>query len=62
MKPVDHVNPIVPGNWVRRTEDQRRERQAKKPPQKTRDQRQQPGQQPGQDPDGRGVHIIDELA
>ena len=26
MKPVDHINPIVPGNWVRRVEEKRRKR------------------------------------
>lgn len=57
MKPVDHVNPITPGNWVRHTADQRRKREVKKPPSPGRDQK----QQPGQDPDGR-AHIIDELA
>jgi hypothetical protein len=57
MKPVDHINPIVPGNWVRRTEDQRRQREPKKAPKQNRDQK----QPPGQDPDGR-THIIDELA
>jgi len=57
MKPVDHVNPIVPGNWVRRTEHQRRQREPKKGPQQHKDQK----RPPGQDPDGR-THIIDELA
>lgn len=61
MKPVDHVNPAVPANWVRRVEekrrpkDQKKQQPARQPP--ARDQ-QHP---PGQDPDGR-THIIDELA
>ncbi len=57
MKPVDHVTPIVPGNWVRRPEDQRRQREARKQPAHNKDQK----QPPGPDPDGR-THIIDELA
>jgi hypothetical protein len=57
MKPVDHVNPIVPGNWVRRVEEKRRKRDPGKGQQQNRD----PKQPPGQDPDGR-THIIDELA
>lgn len=65
MKPVDHVNPTVPSNWVRRVEERRRRQ----------DPRHSPGQgQPGQgqnapadrntdrrdDPDGH-AHLIDEL-
>jgi len=57
MKPVDQVNPIVPSNWVRRTGDQRRERDPKKGQEQHRDQK----QPPGHGPDGR-THIIDELA
>ena len=60
MKPVDHVNPTAPANWVRRVEDKRRRPDPKK--------QQKPGQDqphdkhpPGTDPDGR-THIIDELA
>jgi len=58
MKPVDHVNPIVPGNWVRRPEDQQRQRDPKK---KGRQPDKDQKQRPGQNPDGR-THIIDELA
>jgi hypothetical protein len=57
MKPVDHVNPIVPSNWVRRVEEKRRERDPNKSRQQNSDQK----QPPGRDPDGR-THIIDELA
>lgn len=57
MKPVDHVTPVVPGNWVRRPEDQRRQRENRKQPPVNKDQK----PPPGQDPDGR-THIIDELA
>ena len=61
MKPVDHVNPTVPANWVRRVEDKRRRSDPKQrnpgQDQQTRDQK----HPPGQDPDGR-THIIDELA
>lgn len=57
MKPVDHVKPIVPSNWLRRVEYKRRERDPKKGRQQNRDQK----QPPGEDPDGR-THIIDELA
>ena len=57
MKPVDHVMPTVPSNWVRRVEDRRRERGPKKERQQNPDQKQPPG--PG--PDGR-THIIDDLA
>lgn len=61
MKPVDHVNPTVPSNWVRRVEEKRRrgdqkQRNPEKDPQ-SRDQK----RPPGPDPDGR-THIIDELA
>jgi hypothetical protein len=58
MKPVDHVNPTVPSNWVRRVEDRKRRR----------DPRRQPGHQnpapadrppPGREPDGRTRHIDD---
>ena len=61
MKPVDHVNPTVPANWLRRVEDRRR---PKDPKQQKPGQDQQPGNQkhpPGTDPDGR-THIIDDLA
>lgn len=61
MKPVDHVNPTVPANWVRRVEDRRRRSD---PKQQKPGQDQQPHDQkhpPGTDPDGR-THIIDELA
>ena len=57
MKPVDHINPIVPGNWVRRVEEKRRKRDPGNGQQQNRDQK----QPPGQDPDGR-THIIDDLA
>jgi len=58
MKPVDHVNPTVPSNWVRRVEDKRRPQDRKQQHQEQdRDQK----QPPGQDPDGR-THIIDDLA
>ncbi|MDP2324398.1 MAG: hypothetical protein Q8N51_10255 [Gammaproteobacteria bacterium] len=57
MKPVDHITPTVPSNWVRRVEERRRKRDPEKGPQQNRDQKQPPG--PG--PDGR-THIIDELA
>ena len=61
MKPVDHVNPAVAANWVRRVEDKRRPKDPKQrhhgQDQQTRDQK----HPPGQDPDGR-THIIDELA
>ncbi len=57
MKPVDHVTPVIPGNWVRRPEDQRRQRENRKQPPAKKDQK----PPPGQDPDGR-THIIDELA
>jgi len=66
MKPVDHVNPTVPSNWVRRGEDKRR-RQDPKRPQTGSDDRSgaQPATEhkhpPGPDPDGR-THLIDELA
>ena len=56
MKPVDHVMPTVPSNWVRRAEDKRRKRDPRKDPQQNSDQK----HPPGQDPDGR-THIIDEL-
>lgn len=61
MKPVDHVNPTAPSNWVRRVEDKRR-----RPDPKQRHPGQDPqGREqknpPGPDPDGR-THIIDELA
>jgi hypothetical protein len=61
MKPVDHVNPMVPANWVRRVEEKRRRSD---PKQRNPGKDQQTGDQkhpPGQDPDGR-THIIDELA
>jgi len=61
MKPMDHVNPALPANWVRRVEDKRRPRD---PKQRNPGQDPQPRDQkqpPGSDPDGR-THIIDELA
>jgi hypothetical protein len=60
MKPVDHVNPTVPANWVRRVEDKRRpqERKQRKPGQEQNQDKKHP---PGHDPDDR-THIIDELA
>ena len=57
MKPVDHVTPAVPSNWVRRTDDKARKRD----PNKDRQQKRDPKPPPGQDPNGR-THIIDELA
>jgi len=57
MKPVDHVMPTVPSNWVRQVGDRRRKRDPEKGRQPDRDQK----QPPGPDPDGR-THIIDELA
>ena len=57
MKPVDHVTPAVPSNWVRRTDDNARKRD----PNKDRQQNRDPKPPPGQDPNGR-THIIDELA
>ena len=57
MKPVDHVMPTVPSNWVRRVEERRRKRDPEKGRQQNRDKK----QPPGPDPDGR-THIIDELA
>ena len=57
MKPVDHVNPIVPSNWLRRVDEKRRQRDPKKGQQQHRD----PKKPPGHDPDDR-THIIDELA
>jgi hypothetical protein len=57
MKPVDHVMPTVPSNWVRRVEERRRKRDPEKGRQQNHDQK----QPPGPDPDGR-THIIDELA
>lgn len=60
MKPVDHVMPTVPSNWVRRVEDRRR-----RPDPRRQDEKDQAGngrkQPPGQDPDG-STHHIDELA
>lgn len=59
MKPVDHVMPTQPSNWVRRPDDRRR----KKSP--DRQQQKPPGRPAGHpsdtDPDGR-THIIDDLA
>lgn len=65
MKPVDHVNPTVPANWVRRIEDRKRRkdpkgRDGRPDPGKDRDGR-DPKDPPGHDPGGR-THIIDELA
>lgn len=57
MKPVDHVMPTVPSNWVRRVEDRRRKRDPEKGRQQERDQK----PPSGSGPDGR-THIIDELA
>lgn len=59
MKPVDHVNPTVPSNWVRRVEDKRRPQDRKQRGQEQQDRDQK--QPPGHDPDGR-THIIDDLA
>ena len=59
MKPVDHVNPTVPSNWVRRVEDKRRPQDRKQRGQEQQDRDQK--QPPGQDPDGR-THLIDDLA
>ncbi len=60
MKPVDHVSPTVPANWVRRVEDKRRpqERKQRNPAQEQNRDQKHP---PGHDPDDR-THIIDELA
>jgi hypothetical protein len=55
MKPVDHVTPTVPGNWVRRGADKRRKRE--EPRRDEPDTR----RKPGDDPDDR-PHLIDELA
>ncbi|MEZ5565110.1 MAG: hypothetical protein R3F24_06140 [Gammaproteobacteria bacterium] len=64
MKPVDHVTPTVPSNWVRRVDDRRR----KKDPEQGKDRspRQSPKEQPPgdssrPDTDGR-THHIDDLA
>lgn len=57
MKPVDHVTPTLPSNWVRRVEDRRRKRDPEEGRQENQDQK----KPPGPDPDGR-THIIDELA
>lgn len=61
MKPVDHVMPTVPANWVRRVDEKRRP----KDPKQRHPGHDQPGhhpkQPPGPDPDGR-THTIDELA
>jgi hypothetical protein len=57
MKPVDHVTPTVPSNWVRRAEERRRKRN----PEKGQPQHDEHKKPPGQDPDGR-THIIDDLA
>ncbi len=61
MKPVDHVNPAAPANWVRRVEDKRRpqDRKQRNPEQEQRNRDQK--HPPGHDPDDR-THIIDELA
>ncbi len=60
MKPVDHVTPTIPSNWVRRVEDRRR-----RPDPRRQDDKDKTGndrkQTPGQDPDG-STHHIDELA
>lgn len=65
MKPVDHVNPAVPSNWVRRVEDRRRRPDPKRNPgqdQQPQDPKHEDQKHPpGTDPDGR-THIIDELA
>lgn len=61
MTPIDHINPVVPGNWVRRVEDQRRQKDPNRhPPERDRQPPEQK-QPPGPDPDGR-THVIDDLA
>lgn len=65
MKPVDHVNPTAPANWVRRIEDRKRRKDpnahgGNPDPGKGGEDRDQK-RRPGQDPDGR-THLIDELA
>lgn len=59
MKPVDHVMPTSPSNWVRRPDDRRRK---KTPGRQREDTSEQPRKHPPEpDPDGR-IHIIDDLA
>lgn len=62
MKPVDHVTPTLPANWVRRPDDRRRKKDPQgreKPPGRTSDDA--PRHPPVPDADGR-THIIDDLA
>jgi hypothetical protein len=61
MKPVDHVNPTVPSNWVRRVEEKRRPRDQKRRQPDEDPQNRNQKHPPGPDPDGR-THIIDDLA
>lgn len=61
MKPVDHVNPMVPANWVRRVEDKRRPKDQKQQGPGQDQESRDPNPPPGPDPDGR-THHIDELA
>lgn len=55
MKPVDHVTPTRPANWVRPAGDKRRRPETEK----RRDHEQK--RPPDGDADGR-THLIDELA
>jgi hypothetical protein len=59
MTPIEQVRPTQPGNWTRRPEERKRQRNG---PERAPDKEPRDQDRPGGDRDDDPGHIVDELA